>query len=202
MHDPAVWCPVCETGVAIVSSATSGDPQERLAALLGVVEVQLWSGSETKRMRLACGHGEYRGYRGDLTAWLLMEPQPSPWRWEWWDAPALAQELARATYDQTRPTREPWNAPPLTLTCVCGAPVPCLAVDEDEEDGILEGWKGGCAQCGLILQVPEGGRTTLAYHTERQARYGEAVALWEALRPPSPVPLHVASPIAEREDES
>ncbi len=201
MTELTVWCPICETDVSIGSPATSGDPQEQLVALLGVAEVQLWSGSETKRMRLACGHGEYRGYR-DLTAWLLMEPQPSPWGWEWWDTTALAQEAARAAYDLTRPRREPWDPPPLTLTCVCGAPVPCLAVDEDEEDGIREGWEGGCAHCGVILQVPEGGRTTRAYQTERKARYGEAVALWEALRPPSPVPLRVARPIAETEDES
>ena len=208
----ALQCRTCHATIRPFGVPRS-DQEVVTPSLIAAIEEMVYRAPSSIVFTLTCGHGEYRGIRPSFWKRGLsaITPQGADfssedmlirWQWTWWDTEALAQEAARAAYDLTRPRREPWDPPPLTLTCVCGAPVPCLAVDEDEEDGIREGWEGGCAHCGVILQVPEGGRTTRAYQTERKARYGEAVALWEALRPPSPVPLRVARPIAEREDES
>jgi len=173
------------------------------------VELAMVYEAETIVLRLDCDHGEceYRGRRP--SAWLAglqainrqmaelpVEEGPIPWTWTWWDTDALAQEAAYMAYEHTRPIEESWDPPPLTFICACGVSLKVYGVSHDDyDDGPYEGWRGACAACGIVLRIDgsDGGRVGDAYAAERSARYREACALWEALRPPKPEGVAVAS---------
>lgn len=184
---------------------TSGD----ITTFFASIERALFFGGEHIVYPVPCGHGQYRGIRPVPPQAILFaavagtpEADTTPWQWEWWDAEALAQEQAQREYGRTQPAVEAWDPPALHLLCACGQPITAQGVlEEDDEYGAFEGWEGTCAECGIVVQVKDGGLMEKTYRQLREARHQEAIALWEALRPPAPNPLVVARLLeAESED--
>lgn len=138
-------------------------------------------------LKAPCGHGRYVGTRayplyfaGSAAKREGLEWDDTiqtAWRWEWQDT---AFDHAKAAWekwyrDHPRPEIEPWNPPPLTMTCACGTPI-VLTGETDLEDG-AEGWSGECPACGLSVDVWDSEEKQL-YTQQRQAAYKRAYREW------------------------
>ena len=199
-----IQCRVCHqiTPADIPQLQSASDP---IANLMGMMESRMWFGGDRIVLPLACGHGEYRGFRpigGEPIRFepALKEGTMPRWTWEWWDTTALAQEQAERGYGRTQPALEAWDPPLLTLICTCGQPLTTQGVtEEDNEYGAFEGWEGTCAECGTVVRVKYGGLIEKTYRQERADRHRESVTLWDAFSPLAPKPLAVAG-LLESED--
>ncbi len=194
----------CRTCHAIAEASQRNEPEmpadER--GLIVSVERAIFFGGEAVVYHVPCGHGQYRGTR-PITAWPLTEPQEGPWRWEWWDTAALAQEAAQNAYAEHHPRPQPWgwewDPPPITMTCACGATLALAACKENFEDG-PSGWAAACGHCKREIFTWDGPEDK-AWRNARDAAYRKAVRRWKQQQPPTPIPLAVAG-VVEAESEA
>ncbi len=209
----ALQCRTCHATIRPFGVPRS-DQEVVTPSLIAAIEEMVYRAPSSIVFTLTCGHGEYRGIRPSFWKRGLsaITPQGADfssedmlirWQWTWWDTEALAQEASYFTYASTRPEPEAWDPPSLTFTCACGESLEAQGVSDDEWDEYLfTGWRGTCAACGIVLRIDgiDGGPVGDAYNAERNARYREALALWEALRPPRPEGVVVAG-LLESEEE-
>lgn len=150
-----------------------------------------------------CGHGRYVGglafppqlEERDNDAETVREG----YEWEWQDTAFDDARSAVSQWHQEHPypTREPWNPPPLTITCACGTPI--TLVGEEELEDSAEGWSGVCPTCELSAYAwdSEGKQS---YTQKREAAFERAYKKWRRDEPRYPDGLIVTS-LQESADE-
>ncbi len=121
------------------------------------------------------------------------------YKWEWQDTAFDQAKTAWEKWykDNPQPEIEPWNPPPLTMTCACGTSV-TLAGERDSED-LAEGWMGKCPNCELSIDVWDSEKKQ-PYTQERDATYKRAYRGWSRKQPQRPDALFVTS-LRETESE-
>ncbi len=131
------------------------------------VNTSLWSFSIT--YRLPCGHGEYRQDRAgsSIMEWASIDVIKSERAWEVWNS--------------KEPEMPEWSPPSLSMKCACGKELVLKGYHNYDDD--REGWLGGCAECGMVIEVYEGGRIGKKYVKKRERMYNKEMRNWKSKEP-------------------